>query len=336
MKILYFSVIERHAGWGAEWFLNSAFRSLGHETICVDYREHRHRLAAKVQDCPPVDAVLVQRGDRFPLELVQAAKVPCFFLATELFRRREDQHPLFRCEAFDHVFVRSERCADEIVARGWKRADQVSVLLSSFDPAVHRKLPEVREKEIDLLFLGGLTERRRRILDSLSNDLDVTVTTAFGEEMTRYLNRAKIILNLHAEEDLDVETRVYEVLGCGGFLISERLAAENPFQAGELVEIESTDELEPTIRRYLADEAAREAVAAKGHREALRAHTYRARAEQIVSVMRGHVSADSARPPFARDAPWYRFRVAEGQQRMLASIKRAVRGAARGRPAGSS
>ena len=59
MKILYFSVIEQHEGWGAEWFLNAAFEELGHETICVDYRENRHRLAPEVGDAPAVHALLV-------------------------------------------------------------------------------------------------------------------------------------------------------------------------------------------------------------------------------------------------------------------------------------
>ena len=257
MKILYFSVIEQHAGWGAEWFLNAAFEGLGHETICVDYRQNRHRLAPEVGDAPAVHALLVQRGDRFPLELLQASKVPCFFLATELFHRREDQHPLFRSDAFSHVFVRTKECADEIVQRGWKSAEQVSILLSSFDPAMHRKLPGKIAKDIDVLFLGGLTER-----------------SAFGEEMTEQFNRAKIILNLHAEDHLDVETRVYEVLGCAGFLITEKLAEENPSTAGELVQIDRVEDLEQTIRRYLRDDEERERIAALGHTEALRAHSY--------------------------------------------------------------
>lgn len=323
MKILYFNVIDQHRHWGAEWFLNAAFEELGHETFCVDYRENRHRLAAAVKGCEAVHALLVQRGDRFPVELLRASKVPCFFLATELFHRREDQHPLFRCDALAHVFVRTEACAGEIVRRGWQPAERVSILLSSFDPALHRKLPDVT-KDIDVLFLGGLTERRRRILDSLPPDLDLTVTTAFGEEMVRYFNRAKIILNLHAEDDLDVETRIYEALGSGGFVLSEKLAAENPFTGPELVEVDAVEDLGGAIRHFLSHDDERERIAAAGHELAQRAHTYRARAEQIVSVMSDHVEAGHPRAPFAGDVPWYVFRAAEGHQRVLALLKRVV------------
>jgi len=324
MNLLYFNVINRHRNWGAEWFLNAAFESLGHRTRCIDYRENRHRLAAAVEDCGSVHALLVQRGDRFPIELLRASKVPCFFIATELFHRRPDQHPLLRCDALAHVFVRTKECADEIVDRGWRSPEKVSILLSSFDPALHRILPEVTDKDIDVLFLGGLTERRRRILDSLPNDLNVVVTTAFGEEMIRYFNRAKIILNLHAAGYLDVETRIYEALGSGGFVISEKLAAENPFTDRELVEIEQTDKLGEAIGYYLAHEDERRRIAAAGHREAVRAHTYRARAEQIVSVMEGYVEPDGLRAPFTRDAAWYLFRAAEGSQRVLSLLRRAV------------
>ena len=323
MKILYFNVIEQHAGWGAEWFLNAAFESLGHETLCIDYRANRHRLAPLIQDCGPVHAVLVQRGDRFPTELLRASKAPCFFLATELFHRRPDQYPLFQCDALSHVFVRTRTCLDEVVGRGWQPAERVSILLSSFDPVLHRRLPEV-EKDIDVLFLGGITERRRRILDSLPRDLAVVEVRAFGEEMIRYFNRARIILNIHAGEHLDVETRIYEALGSGGFVISEKLAAENPFTGGQLVQLESIGELADSIRHYLAHDAEREKIAEQGYREAQRAHTYRARARQIVSVIGECVREDGLRSPFARDPSWYLFRATEGSKRVLSLLKRAV------------
>ena len=323
MRILYFSVIQQHAGWGAEYFLNAALESLGHDTVCIDYRENRHRLAPLIEKCSAVDAVLVQRGDRFPIELLRASKVPCFFIATELFQRRPDQYPLLRCAALSHVFVRTQECADQVAVRGWQPARKVSILLSSFDPALHRRLPDVNQ-DIDVLFLGGMTDRRRRILDSLPNDLEVVVTQAFGEEMIRYFNRAKIILNIHAGDYLDVETRIYEALGSGGFVISEKLAAENPFSNRELVEIERVEQLGDTIRHYLAHDEERQRIADAGHRAAQRAHSYRARAEQVVSVMQEFVEPDGMRAPFTRDASWYIFRATEGSQRVLALIRRAV------------
>lgn len=323
MKLLYFSVIKQHAGWGAEWFLNAAFEEAGHQTICVDYREQRHRLADAIESCPAVDALLVQRGDRFPLELLKAATVPSFFLATELVERREDQHPLMRCSELSHIFVRTQHCADLIVERGWQSADRVSILLSAYDPSLHRRLPDV-EQDIDVLFLGGMTERRRRILDSLSHDLNVVEVTAFGEEMVRYFNRAKIVLNIHAEEQLDVETRVFEALGSGACLVSERLDVENPFSDRQLIEVDDPRQLEPAIRHYLAHDDERRAIADAGHLEARNGHTYLARARQIVTTIGEYLGEQRPRVPFERDTAWYLFRAAESQRRLLSTIKRGV------------
>jgi len=327
MRILYFSVIRQHEGWGAEWFLNNAFEGLGHETICVDYRERRHRLAAAVRDCPPVDALLVQRGDRFPLELVRAARVPCLFLATELVSRRDDQHALMQWEALGHLFVRTQECIDEVVGRGWQPREKVSVLLSSFDPALHRKLPDVAERDIDLLFLGGMTERRRRIIDGLPDDLNVVEVKAFGEEMVRWFNRAKIVLNIHAEQQLDVETRIYEALGSGAFVVSEKLAAQNPFTDGQLVQIDEPAQLEPVLRRYLADDVERERIARAGYAAAMSAHSYRHRAEQIVAEIERLAGGAEPRAPFGRDAAWLRLRAAEGGRRVAAAFMRLLRSA---------
>lgn len=336
LELLYFSVIRRHAGWGAEWFLNAALEGLGHRTRCVDYREHRHRLAGQVRHCPPVHAMLVQRGDRFPLALLRAARVPSFFLATELFARRPDQYPLFRCRALSHVFVRTRACADEIVRRGWQPPDRLSILLSAFDPALHRKLPGVG-KDIEVLFVGSLTPRRRRILDALPRELGVQVVQAFGEDMVRFVNRAKIVLNLHADDHPDVETRVYETLGAGAFLVSERLAPDSPFGEGHLVEVDDVGGLVAGLRRYLARDAEREDIAARGHRLALRAHTYRARAEQLAQRIARDAGSQAARAPFGADAAWVRFRAAEGLRRVGSLIRRGARGAVgRGGPAAAA
>ena len=69
--------------------------------------------------------------------------------------------------------------------------------------------------------------------------------------MTKYINRSKIVLNIHSEEHLDLETRVFEVLGCGSLLISEKLDSINPFNSQELIECKSIPEICDKINYYL-------------------------------------------------------------------------------------
>jgi glycosyltransferase involved in cell wall biosynthesis len=150
------------------------------------------------------------------------------------------------------------------------------------------------QKDIDVLFIGSMTPRRAEVLQALS-DKNILITKSFGPEMVRLINRAKIVLNIHAEDAVDTETRVYEVLGCGTFLLSEQLSMENPFDSGELVLFKSIAELKELLNYFLTHEDEREAIAEKGHEEALRSHTYKHRAMQIIDIFNKKIISSNDR-----------------------------------------
>jgi hypothetical protein len=323
MRILYANVIEQNAGWGAEVFMNRALRRLGHETFTIDYRKYRHRLGAPLAAVPDFDCFFLQRGERFPLSVVAAIRRPRIYWASELVARRRDQDRLLRSGLFDHVFFRTPDCIATAVARGWCEPDRCSVLLSSFDPMVHRPLGTA--KDIDVLFVGALTPRRERWVAALSRRHTVTTATAFGEDLVGLINRARIVLNIHAEDFLDTETRVYEVLGCGTLLVTEPLSSENPFSAGNLVVCSTPDEMGKAIDRFLGDAAARERVARQGHRAALEAHTVDHRAVQVVAAMAryarpvGQRAIDTRRPGYVLYRALEPFRYSAARARSLLS-----------------
>ena len=284
MRIFYVNVIEQNTGWGAEWFVNRAFRALGHTTYCVDYRNNRDQLYGCFVNTPECDVFLLQRGDHFPIPLVRSVQVPRFFWATELVSRCRDQDTLLASGLFDHVFLRSEACLDVGVTRGWLERGKCSVMLSGFDDKLHRPIPDTR-RNIDVLFVGSLTRRRKDILGQLQSRFNVVIASAFGEELTTLFNRAKVVLNIHAEEFSDTETRVFEALGCGAFLITERLSAENPFSGEELVEFDTVEDLCDKLHYYLDHDDERSKIAHRGHAAALGGHTYIHRAQELVQVM---------------------------------------------------
>jgi spore maturation protein CgeB len=284
MKIFYVSVIEQNAGFGAEWFMERAFRSLNHLTYCVDYREHRHHLVPFFWNAPQCDVFFLQRGDYFPISLIEMVQTPRFFWASELVSRCRDQDRLLRRRIFDHVFYHSQACIETVVERGWADRQDCSVLLNGFDELLFKPIPGV-EKDIDIVFVGNITPRRRKLLEDIEKYQHVTVTTAFGEEFVRLINRAKIVLNIHADDYLDTETRVFETLGCGAFLLSERLSQENPFSNDELVQAGSLDELVAKLDHYLREEDKRAAIARNGYQAAIHGHTYLHRAQEILQVM---------------------------------------------------
>ncbi|NLK88296.1 MAG: glycosyltransferase family 1 protein, partial [Clostridiaceae bacterium] len=237
-------------------------------------------------DIDDFDVLLLQRGDYFPIELINAVDRPKFFWASEPVVSCRDHDNLLVPGLFDHVFVHTNRCR-RIVTSDLKilEPDKVSCLINGFDENVQYWISG-SEKDIDVLFVGNMSARRRNILDRLSLKYNILQTKAYGTEMTELFNRAKIVLNLHTFDNLDTETRIFEGLGCGSFVISERLSADNPFTNGvHLVETESIDELEEKIGYYLLHEEEREAIANNGYNEALANHTYTARAIHIADVM---------------------------------------------------
>lgn len=326
MRILYANVIEQHAGWGAEWFMNLAFQALGHTTHCVDYRENRYLLHRRFLEAPQCDVFFLQRGDGFPFPIIEAVQVPRLFWTSELVARCRDHDRLLKSGLFDHVFLRTPACIDAVVSKGWLKREQCSVLLSAFDEKVHRPLPEVT-KDIDVLFVGSITPRRREFLDKISDVCELTVASAFGEEMVKLMNRAKIVLNIHAGDYLDTETRVFEALGCGAFLLTERLSSENPFSAQDLVQFDSVDELVGKLRYYLMHDQERGRIARHGHVSALNGHTYMHRAQEIVDIMSKYVTPgeNAVRPIVKQNIGLHLYGISEPIRRLRSRGKESSR-----------
>lgn len=287
MKVLHVGAQETNSGWGADYFLNLALHANGHDVIGVDFRKHRRDIRRWIRQARGFEVFLLQRGDFFPRSVIRSIPGPRVFWASELFLRNRDQDRLFRSGLFDHIYVRTEQCRAAIVERGWQPADRVSILLSAFAPWRHRRLHV--PKSIDLAFIGNITPRRQRALDRLRAKLGdrLWAGKAFGEDYVRVVNAAKIVLNIHADDVADTETRVYEVLGMGTCLITEQLSPENPFDSTHLVQVGDIDAMADAALRYLEDDDARERVACAGHAEALRRHTYEVRAAEMVQQWRG-------------------------------------------------
>ncbi len=295
MNIFYVNVIEQHAGWGAEWYINRAFNMLGHLTYCVDYRQNRDHLFQFFAAAPQSDVFFLQRGDQFPIPLIKSVQVPRFFWASELVSRCRDQDRLLQSKLFQHIFMHTQACIDTVVAKGWVAREKCSVLFNGFDENIFQPVSGM-EKDIEVLVFGNLTPRRKKTLSQIRKYFQVTVASAYGEELVKLIDRAKIVLNIHADEYPDIETRVFETLGCGAFLLSERLADDNPFSKADLAEYNSIEELNDRLDYYLHHPEEREMIAIRGHTTALEAHTYLHRAREIVQIMSGYLDADSKQP----------------------------------------
>jgi hypothetical protein len=316
MKLLFINKIETCAGWGFETFLNRSLLENGVETICIDYEKNAYSLANKLLEIDEdFDAVLLEKGCGYliPIEILKAIKRPKVFLFTELVARNPQERYLLKSGVFEHIFFRSLPCMDGVVSKGWREREQMSLFLSAIDPSFYRSI-ERTTKDIDVLFVGTLLPRRQKIITELANSFSVTTYSAFGQDMVDLINRSKIILNIHGEDFLDTETRVYETLACKGFLLTECLSAESPFQDGvHLVEAKDVEDLKEKIAYYLDRPSNREIIAEAGYQAVIDRHTFKERVHQIKQSIEPYLSTPSLtndpldRTELARCAQWEVF-----------------------------
>ncbi len=283
MKLLYLNKINTNKRWGAENFLNEALNEISVDTICLDYEQHKYQLGSFIKNIDSsFDGVLVQRGVgyNFPVSVLRNIARPKILLFTELVKRNINQHYLLKEDLFDHIFVRSQNCYDFLIEQKWVTSEKLSVMLSA---AMNISLSEnSTPKNIDVLFVGAITERRKRILDQLNKQTKVTIRSVFGKDFYKTIQRSKIILNLHGSEYLDTETRVFETLACKGFVVTEKLARESPFIHGtHLVEIDKIDGLTEIIKFYLNHPNIRSKITQQGFEFVQSQHAYHHRAVVI-------------------------------------------------------
>lgn len=107
------------------------------------------------------------------------------------------------------------------------------------------------------------------------------------EGMPKVFKCSKINLNLTAKGiQSGASLRIYDVLGCGGFLISN-YQAELPeqFEVGkEIVLFESEQDLLEKIDYYLKHEEERKQIAKNGYEKVKREYTYRKRMEYMFEI----------------------------------------------------
>lgn len=307
MTILYISKIETNKGWGAETFLEKALNKQGIKTLCIDYEQNKYRLSEAIRKIKgeAIDAVLLQRGTGYsiPLEVLKSINRPRILLFTELIQRNANQHYLLKSSLFDHIFVRSDQCLDLMIKQNWIAPPKVSLALSAFSKILHRPIEGIK-KDIDVLFVGSLTARRTEIIEKLSarSGINIQVAKGFGADMVHLVNRAKIVLNIHGEDFLDTETRVYEVLACKGFLISEPLSSESPFvNKKHLVEAPFIEDMALQIQYYLKNHDQRQTIAEEGHVFVKNNYSYDDQAKLIKNRLVALVTSQVVEPALLRE-----------------------------------
>ena len=113
--------------------------------------------------------------------------------------------------------------------REWLRRElnvEAELLMLGHEPELERIIP-AREQDIDVLFYGKVTPRRKKILDALQlTPLRVFVVDGwplcFGNERNSLIARSRVVLNLHAyDTHIFEQVRVNYLLINGKAVVSE-------------------------------------------------------------------------------------------------------------------
>ena len=132
--------------------------------------------------------------------------------------------------------------------------------------------PENVPKKWDLFFFGRSSIHREKFFAYSKHKYNFLHIAhgIWGKDVVNYVSRAKINLNVHAEEEISWEPRVQAMLAMGAFVISEKINPNDYLRPGkDYVEVETPEDLNEKIEYYLKNEEEREKIAENGRKRAL-------------------------------------------------------------------
>ena len=145
---------------------------------------------------------------------------------------------------------------------------------------------DLADRNVDVVFLGGDTERRAAALATLgpvlwSRNSEIRLFTfsrplqgdepgvVFGNEKYELLSRSKILVNLHRDDDSDGYfewARMVETMANGCVVVTEPSVGHDPLVAGEHFVEADIESLADTVVELLGDDDRRGRIADAAHR----------------------------------------------------------------------
>lgn len=152
------------------------------------------------------------------------------------------------------------------------------------------------DRDVDVLFLGGLeVPRRRRLIKRLRRS-GISLKAAggwsnpeyWGESRSRLLNRTRILLNFPRNPGELSGLRFVLGMANGALIISEPIYEPAPFVPGKHFISASPDRMPEIIRYYLSHEDERKRIATAGNRLVTREVTMERSVRRILELVDEH------------------------------------------------
>ncbi len=174
------------------------------------------------------------------------------------------------------------------------------------NPRIHYKEDVALER--DLVYVANYVPDRkigyeRLLYPILNSDLNLEVYgvgwpkkswykgVANWDKLRYIYSSSKIALNIHREEarlcNLSVNMRVFEVLGCGGFLINDNFSGFDELLKSKkgIIVARDSNEIIELIQYYLENQDERQKIAQSGQEEVYKYHTYSHRMEKMLNAI---------------------------------------------------
>lgn len=144
--------------------------------------------------------------------------------------------------------------------------------------------------ENDIVFLGSVYGERQKFVDGLREvygDRFKIINDKFNEDLIDLCTKTKIfVAPLFPQDNFYWSSRIYMILGSGGFLIHPRLEGlKEEFSADELVTYRDGLDLKEKIDFYLANDSERIRIQKAGHKKVIQDYTYDKRVESLMKTI---------------------------------------------------
>lgn len=270
---------------------------------------YRHDIEAEITELSELERLLpegwiphllvtIQSGIP-PIRGIERAACPTAYISVDTWH---DFSEFLRARPYDFVFVAQREYAPLMEAAG---CANVGWLPLACNPRAHH--PVDVAKEWDIVFVGSYTrsvhlERVAR-LERLAGRFRVAIDDGLSPEQVRAAyGSARLVFNSSIAQDVNM--RVFEALGMGAALLTNRDAERNGllelFEDGTHLITYDDEDLVERAAAWLRDEGARERLAQAGRREVLDRHTYGRRIEFLLAKVAERVPCAMSAPSVLR------------------------------------
>ena len=199
---------------------------------------------------------------------------PSVFYAIDTHLKKPYKKILKASKHFDIVFTAQIQGAEQIKKDAKVDAQWIPL---GYDPAL--KKDETAKKIYDIGFVGRNADKfdRGRQLELLKSKYPNSfIGTAEPSELSRIYNASRIGFNSSITEDVNM--RIFEILACGCFLLTNKIKNEGLYQLYEegkhFITYTSDEDLLSKVEHYLNNEEERNRIAQQGYQWTIDNYSY--------------------------------------------------------------